>query len=471
MIDFQRVADGLSYLQATQGKLAKEAVLRKYGTHIEGFRDILKFIYDPYFTTGIKDAKLENASYYSSEVTFESVEHVMQYLKKNNTGTLTDCQVALAFIFAEDDANWQWAAQGLVTKNLQLGVSVTTLNNVYGKGFIPKIGIMRGMLCPDDAYGFFIATEKIDGNRRLIMNKETGVEIYTRSGKRDSGLVEIEKEVAAYLPKGYVYDCECVAEGKYTDNIELRQASASLLNRRNQKRTGVHALCFDMVKQEDYDAGISKMGALGRKTMAAAVFGDRDSLPNLQNGAKVIAEYVEQITGNPSCLDKVVVKMFEDNYIEQHLEHISVLPILGFARDKKEGIQLAKPIWDAGGEGVMLVAYQSPYEVNPNPRKTLLKIKMLKEYECVCTGVFEGDNKYTDSLGGIYIDYVDPHRDHWQVGVGTGFTDYDRAFYWDHPEEIVGKVVEIDSFGESTNAYGGKSLNCPVFKRVKGCEE
>ena len=87
-----------------------------------------------------------------------------------------------------------------MTKDLQIGVSVTTLNKVYGKGFIPKIGIMRGMLCPDSISSYYLATEKIDGNRRLIMVKDTGVEIFTRSGKRDLGLVEIEAQ-AAQLPK------------------------------------------------------------------------------------------------------------------------------------------------------------------------------------------------------------------------------------------------------------------------------
>ena len=124
---------------------------------------------------------------------------------------------------------------------------------------------------------------------------------------------------------------------------------------------------------------------------------------------------------------------------------------------------MAKPIWDVKGEGVMLVEWQSAYEVNPNPRKTLLKIKMLKEYTAKCIGVYEGDNKYTGMLGGITVD--------WEgnvFGVGTGFTDYDRQLLWDDPDRIVGKLVELDSFGESVNKQGGHALNCPVFKRIVG---
>lgn len=465
MIDFQQVADCLSEIQQNGSTLVKEALLKKYGASVDGFKEVLKFIYDPYFVTGLKTARLYSTEVYlyADEI---SVEEIMQYLRKYNTGTYDDVRMAVSFIDQSDDPNWQWAAEGLVTKDLQIGVSVTTLNKVFGSSFIPKIGIMRGMLCPDDAAGTYIVTEKIDGNRRLIMNKETGVEIYTRSGKRDAGLVEIEKEVAEYLPKGFVYDCECVAEGSYGDNIELRQASASLLNRRNQVRTGVHALCFDMIKQEDYDAGISKMNALGRKTMAAAAFDDTQSFVALMTAAYAYDDEHHTNMANS-------VNALYNGYRGRGAacKHISVLPILGIAHNKAEGIEIAKPIWDVNGEGVMLVEIRSPYEVNPNPRKTLLKIKMLKEYVCTCTGVFEGDNKYTGMAGGIYVQWVDANKQTWEFKVGTGFTDADRQLLWNKPWLISGKKVEIESFGESTNAQGGRALNCPVFKRIVGQEE
>lgn len=468
-MDFQWVADCLAAIEQTGSTLQKEQMLRKFGDTVEGFKDVLKFIYDPYFTTGLKQAKLDNAAVAVSGPNFcGTAEEIMAYLRKNNTGTLRDAEIANGFIYVDDDEDWQWAATGLVTKDLQIGVSVTTLNKVFGKSFIPKIGIMRGMLCPDDASGYYIVTEKIDGNRRLIMNKETGVEIYTRSGKRDTGLYEIEKD-AAKLPVGYVFDCECVASGEYADSIELRQASASILNRRNQQRGGVVALCFDVLKQSEYDEGRSKMNALGRKTMAAAMLKDESSFP-------ILMRFGEMLDSNAASLGKTThmansVNALWGAFPGVALEHIKALPILGIARNKQEGIELAKPIWDVKGEGVMLVDWNSAYEVNPNPRKTLLKIKALQEFECKCVGVFEGSGKYQGMMGGIYVEYVDENAQVWEVGVGTGFTDYMRSFYYTHPDKIVGHVVELDSFGVSTNAQGGRSLNCPVFKRVKGDRE
>lgn len=459
MIDFQAVADCLAEIQTNGATSVKEMLLKRYGESVEGFKDVLKFIYDPYFTTGIKQAKLDNAPLtYVSEA---SVEDVMAYLQKFTTGSGADVEYALAFIYQSEDPNWQWAATGLVTKDLQIGVSVTTLNKVYGKAFIPKIGIMRGMLCPDDARGHFIVTEKIDGNRRLIMNKPTGVEIYTRSGKRDRGLVEIEEEVAK-LPVGFVYDCECVATGSFGDNIELRQASASILNRRNQERKGVTALCFDVLPQADYDNGISRMHALGRKALGAAIFGDKASVTRLID----FATQMDEQTGNHMA---AALHLMTDRYLSDAApQHIKMLPILGIVENKPQGTEIAKTIWDVGGEGVMLVDWASPYEVNPNPRKTLLKIKMLKEYTAMCVGVFEGDNKYTGTAGGIVVSYKATDGKTYLVKVGTGFTDWDRNYLWQHKDEVAGKMAELDSFGESVNAQGGRSLNCPVFKRFVG---
>lgn len=457
MYDFDEIAHALYDISITPGNLMKEALLKKYGEELDGFKEVLQFIYDPYFTTGIGKKKLDKAYCYATREV--SVDDIMAYLKANTTGDSFDVAMAYNFVYqdAADDV-WQWAAEGLVTKDLQIGVNITTLNKVFGKAFIPKIGIMRGMLCPANAKGIYIATEKIDGNRRIIMNKETGVEIYTRSGHRDAGLPDIEKEVSEKLPKGYVYDCECVAIGDFSDNIALRQASASILNSGGQRR-GVRALCFDMLPQEEYDNGRSELIAAARKLLLAYTMDDTASVDSI----------IEQGFFSTSA----TAYLMSLAKPASGLQFITALPILGFPTCKAEGEALAKPIWETGGEGVMMVEYRSPYEVNPNPRPTLLKIKATVEYKLRCTGVYQGEagKKYENVLGGIYLSYTATNGKTYTVGCGSGFPDYLRADYWEHPEKITGKLVEVECFGESKNAAGEYSLNCPIFKRIVGEKE
>ena len=82
----------------------------------------------------------------------------------------------------------------------------------------------------------------------------------------------------------------------------------------------------------------------------------------------------------------------------------------------------------------------------------------------------EGDNKYAGTLGAIEILYIKDDVEY-TVKVGSGFTDYQRDYYWTKPESIVDKFVEVDAFGESRNAQGECSLSCPIFKRVVGTKE
>lgn len=453
MIDFFYIADILATIRDTGSTLAKRAILEQYADEI-GFKEILKFIYDPGFVTGLKQRKLDT-SHFLNEGSILSPEQFMEFLKKHNTGSDYAAQMANGFIYSFDGDEAQWLAEGMATKNLQIGVSVTTLNDVFGKGFIPRIGIMRGKLCPEKINGKYIVTEKIDGNRRLIKVDETGtVEVYTRSGKRDYGLVDIEEQ-AKHLPWGYMYDSECVASGIFEDSIALRQASASILNSKGTRR-GVDALLFDIIPLNEYGAGRSAYAAIARKAMLATMFDDRDSIQQLLDAG---------------MLSNMVVDHFKQRYKRTgETPNIMVLPILGIVQTRDEGIALAKPIWEVGGEGVMLVEHQSPYEVNPNPRKTLLKIKLVNEYVCRCIGVEEGTNKYEGMLGAIVVEYIRGDSVY-EVKVGSGFTDFDRSYYWEHPDEIIGKDIEIESFGESRNAQGTYSLNCPIFKRIVGDTE
>lgn len=75
----------------------------------------------------------------------------------------------------------------------------------------------------------------------------------------------------------------------------------------------------------------------------------------------------------------------------------------------------------------------------------------------------EGEGRLSGTLGGIYVNYKNS-----KVGVGTGFNDEQREYYWSNQDEIVGKIVEIKYFDESTNQKDDSiSLRFPVFISVR----
>lgn len=453
-MDFKQVAYAVHELSCTQSKLVKEGILRKY-RDLDGFKDVLKHIYNPYVTTGIQEAKLDANAYPWLIFGQYTPEYVLEYFSVTRTGNASDLAVAVGFIARYADPIENWLATGIVTKTLRCGVSTTTLNNVYGKGFIPIIGIMRGKLAPDSFQGVYIATEKIDGNRRLFFNYGTHVDTYTRSGHRETGLKEIESEILKYLPAGYIYDCECIKMGDFADNIALRQATASVLNSNSTSKVGVKALCFDMIPIEQYNAGESYNNAIKRKAQLAQLFGDEEGL-KLLNETQLLANDVKVgATSIPwhDCM------------------HIAALPILAVVHNKREAMKVVAPIWETHGEGIMLVDALSTYKVSATPQRTWLKVKQTAEFIAKVINVYEGksDSAFVGTMGGITVAFLGPDKQVYQCNVGSGFSVEQRDRYFNNPEAIIGKLIEGDCFGFSQAANTtGYSLNCPIFKRIKG---
>lgn len=457
-MDFSTIAYAIHELSCTSSVLAKESILRR-NAHEPGFKEVLKHLYNPYVTTGIKQAKLDNANNSIDLSAPSTTEEVLEYYTVARTGTDAEVNWALSYIYQFTDEVERWLAEGIITKDLQCGVSTTTLNKVYGKGFIPRVGIMRGMLAPASFNGVYIATEKIDGNRRLFFNFQDRVEVYTRSGRRDTTLTELEEEFAKYLPKGYMYDCECLAEGEYANNIELRQASASVLNSGSKHKTGVIAKCFDMVDIDQYNTGESVHNAIRRKMQIAILFGD-DNGVKLLNATNLISE------ANSS---EGVISAMRQKYNTTMCKHIIGLPILGIAHNRKEALSIVQPIWNRHGEGIMLVDALSTYQVSATPKKSWLKIKSIMEVVGKVLDVYEGTGKYEGALGGITVAFLAPDKKVYTCNVGSGFADYQRDKFFSNTDNIIGKFVEIECQGFSqekdSTAY---SLNCPIFKRIRG---
>jgi DNA ligase-1 len=111
-------------------------------------------------------------------------------------------------------------------------------------------------------------------------------------------------------------------------------------------------------------------------------------------------------------------------------------------------------------EGLMANNANSIYECKRSD--SLLKVKTMQTVDLLCTGLEKGEGRLSDVLGKITVDYKGN-----SVSVGSGFSDSDREYFINNPKEIIGRVVEISFFEESSNQDGGISLRFPVFKCVR----
>ena len=425
-------------IQAASGRNDKLALLEKYA-ELPGFKETMRFVYDPYIKTGIADKKLMKGMHDMKNERL-TVYDIIEYFKVNQTGTDDDVHFAWLFINAQETDQAKDLAFAMITKNLKIGVTDTSLNKVYGADFIPRIGCMLGVPYPENKHkvrGPFIATEKLDGIRRILVKENGKSRMYSRSGIEDEGLVEIIEQ-ARYLPDNTVYDGELLAMGTYRNSIALRQATNSIANRKGM-RTGVTFNIFDIIPLDEFKKGKSKYNALNRKVLLGAMFGD-DGIQHLH--------------------DDWAKFMIAFDIVAQGLTAIKAVPILGVVNTDEEIAELVTPIWKRGGEGIMLNTMEGYYEIKRS--NSLLKVKYVESMDLKVVDIQEGTGKYEGMMGALVVDYKG-----YRVGVGSGFSDEERQRFWDNPEEIIGKTIEVDTFGESKDQLGNVSLNCAIFRGVR----
>lgn len=415
-------------LNYTGSRLGKEAILK---TATQEMKEVLKFLYNPFIVTGIKRKKIESrreAMGLQQMVENPSMQSngnfdllsTLDYFKSHNTGADKDVDFALLEAYKTP---FPELVISIITKTLVLGVNETTLNKVYGKGFIPHFGVQLAQRYDfDKPFGDeeFYLTEKLDGVRCVISfeyDKDSGYfpVLYARSGKRIEGLVDIEKE-AKKLNPSFVYDGELIIAGDGDSNVLYRNTMSVIGS--NGEKHGVVFHVFDMVDYFEFKEGMSPLPYKDRRILLEV-----------------------------SCKDG---------------EWIQKVPALYAGKDKEEISKWLKWAQDNSKEGVMINLADSPYICDRT--SGLLKVKRFKECEAVVRSVETGTGKNSGRLGAVIVDIKDDNGNLHSVRVGSGFTDAQRNDYFENPNKVVGKVVEIGYFEVTKNkADNSLSLRFPTW--------
>lgn len=108
-------------------------------------------------------------------------------------------------------------------------------------------------------------------------------------------------------------------------------------------------------------------------------------------------------------------------------------------------------------EGVMVNLANTPYEGKRT--KNILKVKAMQDCDLKIIGFEEGTGKNKGTLGAVIVDYKG-----FKVKVGSGFTDQDRDYFWANQKELLGRVITVQYFEETTNKKDNSlSLRFPVY--------
>lgn len=425
-----------SILEISNKKSINDKIdLIKRSSDNEYFIETLRFVYDTFITTGVSFKTLDTTIDHFKltdgiDISPISYLTLMDYVKNHNTGTLSTVALIQDYAMAFNDSEIKDFIYKVFSKDLKIGVTAKSINKALGKGFIPEFSVQ--LAHPYHKYSDrvsgkdFALTQKLDGHRAVCIVKNSKAQFFTRKGLPIEGLnVQCEEVLKLHSTLGnqdYVFDGELLL--KNDDGLatkDLFRATTKVLRSNTADKSGVIFNMFDLLPLDEFLVGESKQVYVER----------RDKLNTI------------------------------NDQLADQLPHIHVVEMLYYGNDLAKIIELQKMAKNLGWEGLMLNIGDAPYLTKRTPY--LLKIKEFLDADVVVKDIFEGTGNLEGKLGGVIIDYKGN-----DVKVGSGFTLEDRVHYWQCPEDIKDKVVQINYFEETHNQNNDDiSLRFPTFVCVR----
>ena len=412
-------------IQETSSTNDKKAIITANKDN-ELFKKCLVFLLDGNIITGISSKKIHKKVEPSSELApyylcvNSTFENVMEYLGKNNTGTDADIYEIQSFLDGhEEDREFY---EQMITKSFRLGADSKVVNKCI-PNLIPTWEVQQAYPLseknePKDGE-WFALSQKLNGNNCSYYKGK----LISRQGKEFTGLQHIIDDIEK-LPKHEDFFFNGELMRKNIDNLpddQNFQIGTGIINSDNEDKSCIYFKIYEVLPVEEFEKGESKLTYKDRRH---------------------------------NVLDPLSVAIYRAG-----LENIRVVSTIYEGIDKSKIQELLDEADSEGWEGLML---NKDTKWKNKRNNGILKVKSFKHADILCTDVVEGDGKYKGTLGLIKCDYKG-----FELGVGSGFTDQQRDYYWNHRNEIVGKIVQIKYKGETKNKQGGLSVQFPIFEIVR----
>jgi len=312
----------------------------------------------------------------------------------------------------------------ILSKDLRVGAGYTIIKKVLGLKdvdlgikFSPMLAFDIGSMQPEKAEKLLQDHDwsweiKIDGLRVLTVFTNGTFECYSRNSKRLQNVEKLllngltEKEIQAL--QGWVLDGEF-----YAKDWSKSMTSVFTKNKPIQFTPDMEYNLFDIIPLKAFETGQWDTPYLRRKEL----------------------------------LKKVVSKLKKPFvYVDYHPLKPKTL---------ENAIEIAKKQVEKGWEGIVIKVNNSPYVCKRS--KHWLKVKLFKTIDLLCTDIVPS-TKNPGEISAIKFRYKGK-----ECKCGSGFTQEQRKKFYEKPDLIVGKIVELKYQEESKDGC----LRFPVFVRIR----
>lgn len=389
----------------------------------ELFKKCLRFLLDGNITTGIAEKKYDSVTATTSNWIHNDIDkeflELLDYIKQHNTGREEDVIQIQAWCCGMDKEVKDFI-RGMITKSIKLGADAKLVNKCI-PGLIPTFDVMLGT--PIDKVKlkgdeWISISRKLNGTRCAFI----GDKCMTRQGKEYKGLDHIIRDLQKLVGKNMFVDGELLYKNtERLSDSEAFQKGTGIAMSKDADKTDLKLVVFDLFPLEEFWQGKSDFPYSYRKNYY---------LDELRR--EIIRLRPENVEIVPMCYEGT--------------DHNEIWKWLDYAEEND---------W----EGIIL-NLDTPYECKRS--KSLIKVKKFFSCDVICTGLEEGSGRNKGTLGALVCDYKG-----FTVNIGTGFSDSDRKYFWEHPEAVIGKIVSVKYKEETKNKDGGISIQFPVFETVR----
>lgn len=414
-------------LKSKSAKKDKVEVLTKYSKD-STFCFVLEYLLNINKPSGIGKAKLKKKlSVKAPSKTFNSdIKELIKFLiRKNNSMDDISVWHIQYHLNKIKNKNHHKFLSEIITKDYKCGVTDLTAYGII-PGLERNWRVRKGHALKDFKQiknKPVIVSLKLDGYRYVAIKENDSIEIFSTSGTKIEGLIEIEKELKL-VPNG-VYDGECIALGEFENSTERFNATTKILAKDGIK-TGVEFVIFDYSDKIEEFKNYQKINIekLDRYNVANSILKDK--------GFKFIRIIDVYLISN-----KVTEKIYDDIF-----------------KKYEEVIEL-------GEEGLIIDIADAPYVRSKNNSMFKLKPEITGDFKVIALN--EGTGKDKGRLGSFTIEYKNN-----TVNVGSGLTDSIRNEVWNNKDKYINKLIEVTYFGETKDEKTGDlSLRLPRFKRFR----
>lgn len=423
MTNLEQIQEFVDAQNATNSNTDKLNVLKKYANN-EAVRNALEYTYNTFKQYGVTSAnckKNSNLVKYGYSDLFKLLDDLSIRFITGHTA------ISLVNGFVEANKKHEDLIFSIIDRNLKTRSTTSMINKVI-PGLIPTFDVALAnsydekMAKKVDFNDTWFVSRKLDGCRCICIINEDGEPTYfSRAGNEFLTLKNLDAEIISLGLKNMVIDGEiCMLDANGNENF---QGIIKEIKRKDHTIENPFFYMFDLLTMEEF---IKKEGTTPF------------SIRNVQ-------------------LDNL--------FFQREFTKIDYLPqtILIDEQMLMFHVSAAK---ENGWEGLML-RKDAPYQGKRS--NDVLKVKQFYDAEYVVVDIENAvnrvivDGKEVEEL--MMRNVVIEHKGY-RVQVGSGFNHEQKRYYFENPNEIIGKQITVCYFEESYNQNGGISLRFPTFKGV-----